>query len=53
MKLNKHWHQANPMPKKPALEQRVQWHLEHERQCGCRPMPAGLRAQIQTKPPTA
>jgi hypothetical protein len=45
-KLNAPWHEDNPMPKKPSTEQRLQWHLEHERNCGCRPMPERLRALI-------
>jgi len=49
MALNKEWHAAHPMPKKPTLEQRYQWHLEHEKACGCRPMPARLREQVQAK----
>jgi hypothetical protein len=49
MKLNKEWHQANPMPKKPTQQQRYEWHLKHEQACGCRPMPDRLREQFAAK----
>ncbi|MFI5138608.1 MAG: hypothetical protein ACHQIM_12350 [Sphingobacteriales bacterium] len=42
MKLNKEWHLKNPMPKNPAFEQRVEWHLAHQKNCGCRPIPVKL-----------
>lgn len=43
-KLNAAWHEANPMPKKPTKAQRLSWHQAHVKNCGCRPMPATLRA---------
>jgi len=43
-RLNTQWHQRHPMPKNPSTEQRIAWHLAHEKNCGCRPMPAKLRA---------
>ncbi|HWC29416.1 MAG TPA: hypothetical protein VG845_04965 [Dehalococcoidia bacterium] len=48
-KLNKEWHEANPMPRNATLEQRYAWHLEHEKVCGCRPMPPRLREQMQAR----
>jgi hypothetical protein len=45
MKLNKEWHEANPMPVKAGLEQRFQWHVRHQQACGCRPMPSLLKQQ--------
>ncbi len=49
MALNEAWHQANPMPKKATLEQRIKWHLEHERECGCRGIPPKLREEIKKR----
>lgn len=37
-KINKDWHLANKMPKKPTLDQRIKWHLEHAKNCKCRPL---------------
>jgi hypothetical protein len=40
--MNAQWHEANPMPKNPTVEQRIRWHLAHKVQCACRPIPAKL-----------
>ena len=34
MSINAEWHRANPMPKHPTLEQRLEWHHEHALHCG-------------------
>ncbi len=39
MKTNKAWHERHRMPKNAALEQRLDWHLQHAANCGCRDMP--------------
>lgn len=49
MKLNKEWHQLNPMPKKPTLEERLAWHLEHSKNCECRKMPEKIAAKLLKK----
>jgi len=46
-RLNAAWHASHRMPKNPTLEQRLAWHRAHEKKCGCRPMPAKLRAMTQ------
>jgi hypothetical protein len=45
--MNKAWHEANPMPPKATREQRVRWHAEHARACACRPVPDGVREDVQ------
>lgn len=45
-RLNAAWHERHPMPARPTLDQRITWHREHEKRCGCRPMPAKLKALI-------
>ena len=45
-KLNAEWHLAHRMPPKATLEQRLAWHLEHAQHCGCREMPASIRAEL-------
>jgi len=42
MKINKEWHEKNIMPKNATFEQRVKWHLEHQKNCACRPIPEKL-----------
>lgn len=49
MKINKEWHLKNRMPKNPTLEQRIEWHLNHAKNCSCRPIPEKLKAQIKAR----
>ncbi len=51
MKINREWHLNNNMPKNTTLEQRIQWHLEHEKNCKCRPIPAKLLEEMAKKKP--
>jgi hypothetical protein len=47
VKLNAEWHRAHPMPPKATFEQRVAWHREHMRHCGCRKPPADIAARLE------
>ena len=44
--VNRAWHEAQPMPSNPTLQQRVAWHRAHALACGCRPVPEPIRAII-------
>jgi hypothetical protein len=44
MKINKAWHLKHKMPKNANLQQRLKWHIEHQKHCSCRPMPERLEA---------
>jgi hypothetical protein len=48
-KINKEWHLKHPMPKNPTLDQRVQWHLEHARECHCREMPESVLKELKKR----
>jgi hypothetical protein len=48
-KLNKAWHAKNRMPARATLEERIQWHLEHRKRCGCRPIPAKLAETMKAR----
>ena len=48
-KLNKEWHLTNRMPRNATIEERIAWHLEHSKNCGCRPIPDKLKAAIKTQ----
>jgi len=48
-KLNKEWHQAHRMPVNPTFEQRVKWHLAHQKNCGCRPIPPKLLKEMKSR----
>jgi hypothetical protein len=45
--LNKAWHLSHAMPKNPTLEQRIEWHLEHSKNCGCRKITGKLKEQME------
>jgi len=47
--MNKDWHANNKMPKNAAMDQRVRWHEEHARVCGCRPIPPTVPAAIENR----
>lgn len=49
MKINKEWHLSHRMPKNPTTEQRLDWHIEHEKNCSCRQMPEKLKAEIKKR----
>jgi hypothetical protein len=40
--MNREWHAGHKMPEKATERQRIEWHLEHAKACGCRPVPLGL-----------
>ncbi len=48
-KINKEWHLAHGMPKNPSLTERVNWHIEHAKNCACRPMPESIKTALKEK----
>jgi hypothetical protein len=46
-RIDREWHEAHPMPERATLEQRIAWHLDHAKHCGCRAMPARIRQEIE------
>jgi hypothetical protein len=49
MKINAAWHKAHRMPANANMEQRIQWHVEHARECGCREVPEKLMDEIKRR----
>ena len=47
--MNEGWHSAHPMPKNPTIDERVDWHLEHAKDCGCRPIPETISQEIDRR----
>jgi hypothetical protein len=45
--LNKAWHQQNRMPPNATRAQRIQWHAEHAKKCGCRDIPESIRQDVE------
>jgi hypothetical protein len=49
VKVNAVWHDAHPMPKGATLDQRIAWHVEHAKSCGCRDVPSGIKAEMERR----
>ena len=47
--MNAEWHRAHVLGRGASLDDRVTWHLEHARACGCRAIPAGIVAEIRAR----
>jgi uncharacterized protein YdhG (YjbR/CyaY superfamily) len=43
--MNSDWHKKHVLAKGASLDQRLAWHLEHQKRCACRPLPPKLRQQ--------
>ena len=48
-KLNKEWHLAHQMPENATTEDRIAWHIEHSKNCACRPIPEKLKVEIKKR----
>ena len=48
-KINQDWHRDQVMPREANLDERVAWHIEHARECGCREIPAKIRKKSKGK----
>jgi hypothetical protein len=50
-KINREWHAANKVPKNATFEQRVEWHVGHLENCGCRTdVPLDIAKAIEAGP---
>ena len=49
MKINKEWHLKHRMPKSPTLEQRIEWHLAHAKNCGCRKIEGRIADEMKKR----
>ena len=44
------WHRSHRMPKNATLDQRIQWHVAHLKNCNCRyELPVKLRAEMEKR----
>lgn len=49
MKINKEWYEKNRMPKNPTFDERVTWHLKHQKNCSCRSIPQKMAEEMTKK----
>jgi len=47
--MNKEWHLKNKMPKNPSLDERIKWHVEHAKNCLCRPLGGKILEEIKKR----
>lgn len=48
--INAIWHKAHRMPLGATLDQRVAWHVDHARNCGCWPeLPPPIVAELKRR----
>jgi hypothetical protein len=47
--MNKTWHEQNKMPAKATLQQRIEWHRQHQQHCACREVPSSLLPYIKAE----
>jgi len=47
--MNKPWHSEHKMLPKATIEQRIHWHMEHQKHCACREVPKSLLKYFQDK----
>lgn len=47
--MNTLWHEQHKMPTRATVEQRVRWHLEHAKHCGCRPVPRSVLEEMKKR----
>ena len=49
-KVNAEWHRAHWMPKNATTDQRIEWHLEHLKNCACRTdLPAKIKEEMKKR----
>lgn len=49
MKINEEWHLNHKMPKNPTMEQRIEWHLAHAKNCSCRKIEGKLAEEMKKR----
>jgi len=45
--MNREWHKQHKMPERATEKERIEWHLEHAKNCTCRPAPKELLAKME------
>ncbi|MCR4368364.1 MAG: hypothetical protein NUV67_00485 [archaeon] len=47
--FNAEWHLRYKMPKNANIDQRIDWHIRHEKNCNCMPIPEKVREAMAKK----
>lgn len=46
--MNRAWHAKNKLSEGASEEERIKWHIAHQKNCGCRPIPKSLSGMLAT-----
>ena len=49
MKVNKSWHGKNVLGSKASVGRRIDWHVRHQENCGCKEMPKSISKALEAK----
>lgn len=49
MAINREWHATHKLPTNATLEERLNWHIMHAANCGCREMPSTIRRELEAR----
>lgn len=47
--INIDWHRAHQLPAKATLDQKVEWHVGHARNCNCRKLGGKILEEIKKR----
>ena len=47
--MNRDWHETHRLPANAKLDQRIDWHIEHAAQCGCREIPDSVKKALEQR----
>lgn len=47
--VKREWHKTHVLASHAPMERRIEWHLEHVRECGCAPVPPSVLAEIRAR----
>ena len=47
--MNRNWHEQHQLSRAASSDDRVKWHVEHAKVCGCRPIPARVLEEIERR----
>lgn len=51
MRINTSWHKNNPKKRNLSEKDLIQWYVNHERECGCKPIPNAIRTKLAQRKP--
>lgn len=48
-KINREWHEAHRMLNNASEDERIAWHIDHAKNCGCRKIAGKLAELLQRR----